>query len=195
MILLDEPAAGLNVQETEALADVIRAVNARGITVVLIEHDMSLIMKVAQRIAVLDFGRKIAEGTPDEIKAHPDCHRRLSRRNGVRPMSETVQLLQSLVNGVGVGLIYGLVGIGFCVIYNASGIVNFAQGVFVMLGGMICHTLLTRLGLPIFVAAVLDRPDRRRRSACSSRSSSSGRCGTGARRSSPSSWRRSRRRS
>jgi branched-chain amino acid transport system ATP-binding protein len=71
MILLDEPAAGLNVQETEALADVIRAVNARGITVVLIEHDMGLIMKVAQRIAVLDFGRKIAEGTPDEIRAHP----------------------------------------------------------------------------------------------------------------------------
>ncbi len=73
-------------------------------------------------------------------------------------MSETVQLLQSLVNGVGVGLIYGLIGIGFCVIYNASGIVNFAQGVFVMLGGMICHTLLTRLGLPIFVAAVATVP-------------------------------------
>jgi branched-chain amino acid transport system permease protein len=73
-------------------------------------------------------------------------------------MFDVVQLMQSLVNGVGVGLIYGLVGIGFCVIYNASGIVNFAQGVFVMLGGMICHTLLTRLGLPIFVAAVLAVP-------------------------------------
>ena len=50
-------------------------------------------------------------------------------------MPDIVQLIQSLVSGVGVGLIYGLVGIGFCVIYNASGIVNFAQGVFVMLGG------------------------------------------------------------
>jgi branched-chain amino acid transport system ATP-binding protein len=72
MILLDEPAAGLNVQETEALAEVIQAVHARGVTVLLVEHDMSLIMKVAQRIAVLDFGRKIAEGAPDEIRRHPD---------------------------------------------------------------------------------------------------------------------------
>lgn len=73
-------------------------------------------------------------------------------------MADLTQLLQSLVTGVGVGLIYGLVGIGFCVIYNASGIVNFAQGVFVMLGGMVCHALLTRLGLPIVVAAVLTVP-------------------------------------
>jgi branched-chain amino acid transport system permease protein len=66
-----------------------------------------------------------------------------------------VQLAQSLVNGVGVGLIYGLIGIGFCVIYNASGIVNFAQGVFVMLGGMVCHAFLTKLGLPLVLAAAL----------------------------------------
>lgn len=73
-------------------------------------------------------------------------------------MPDLVQFTQSLVNGVGVGLIYGLVGIGFCVIYNASGIVNFAQGVFVMLGGMVCHTLLSKLGLPMIVAAVLTVP-------------------------------------
>ncbi|GGH12705.1 branched-chain amino acid ABC transporter permease [Alsobacter metallidurans] len=73
-------------------------------------------------------------------------------------MADITQLLQSLITGVGVGLIYGLVGIGFCVIYNASGIVNFAQGVFVMLGGMICHALLTRLGLPLVLAAVLAVP-------------------------------------
>lgn len=73
-------------------------------------------------------------------------------------MPDLVQFAQSLVNGVGVGLIYGLVGIGFCVIYNASGIVNFAQGVFVMLGGMVCHTLLSKLGLPMIVAAVLTVP-------------------------------------
>ena len=73
-------------------------------------------------------------------------------------MLDVTQILQSLVNGIGVGLIYGLVGIGFCVIYNASGIVNFAQGVFVMLGGMFTHTLLTRLGLPVFVAAAIAVP-------------------------------------
>jgi branched-chain amino acid transport system permease protein len=70
-------------------------------------------------------------------------------------MFDLTQLSQSLVNGIGVGLIYGLVGIGFCVIYNASGIVNFAQGVFVMLGGMFCHALLSRLGLPMWIAAPL----------------------------------------
>src|SRR3954451_13439890 len=73
-------------------------------------------------------------------------------------MPDGAQLVQSLVSGVGVGLIYGLVGIGFCVIYNASGIVNFAQGVFVMLGGMIAHVLLTSLGLPMLVAALIAIP-------------------------------------
>ena len=72
LLLLDEPAAGLNLQETSALADVIERINARGIAVLLVEHDMGLVMRVARRIVVLDFGRKIAEGTPDEIKVHPD---------------------------------------------------------------------------------------------------------------------------
>lgn len=62
---------------------------------------------------------------------------------------------QSLVSGLGIGCVYGLIGIGFCVIYNASGIVNFAQGAFVMLGGMITHVLLVRGELPYGLAILL----------------------------------------
>lgn len=72
LLLLDEPAAGLNAHETDALAEVIQQINARGVTILLIEHDVGLVTRIAHRIAVLDFGCKIAEGTPDEIKRHPD---------------------------------------------------------------------------------------------------------------------------
>ena len=54
-------------------------------------------------------------------------------------MLDSTFLIQTLISGLGTGCIYGLIGIGFCVIYNASGIVNFAQGVFVMLGGMVAR--------------------------------------------------------
>lgn len=64
-------------------------------------------------------------------------------------------LPQILVSGLGIGCVYGLIGIGFCVIYNASGIVNFAQGAFVMLGGMVTFVLMQRAGLPLPVAAVI----------------------------------------
>ncbi len=62
---------------------------------------------------------------------------------------------QSILSGVGIGAIYGLIGIGFCVIYNASGIVNFAQGAFVMLGGMLTQAAVARYGMPLPVAAVI----------------------------------------
>jgi branched-chain amino acid transport system permease protein len=64
-------------------------------------------------------------------------------------------LPQIALSGIGIGCIYGLIGIGFCVIYNASGIVNFAQGAFVMLGGMITHTMLHRYGVPMIASAVI----------------------------------------
>lgn len=72
LLLLDEPAAGLNSHETDELANIIQQINGRGITVLLIEHDVGLVTRIAHRIAVLDFGCKIAEGSPDEIKRHPD---------------------------------------------------------------------------------------------------------------------------
>jgi branched-chain amino acid transport system permease protein len=67
-------------------------------------------------------------------------------------MGDQAYFVQTLVNGFSVGCIYGLIGIGFCVIYNASGIVNFAQGAFVMLGGMITYVLLTTFHLHLVVA-------------------------------------------
>lgn len=69
LLLLDEPAAGMNPQETNALMELIHAIRARGITILLIEHHMKLVMGISERIMVLDHGVKIAEGTPEEIRA------------------------------------------------------------------------------------------------------------------------------
>ena len=70
-------------------------------------------------------------------------------------MADWSYIPQVLVSGLGIGCVYGLIGIGFCVIYNASGIVNFAQGVFVMLGGMFAYSFLANMKLPLVLAAVL----------------------------------------
>jgi branched-chain amino acid transport system ATP-binding protein len=73
LLLLDEPAAGLNHEELAGLEDLIRDIrDRRGVTVLLVEHHMSLVMDVSDRIAALNFGRKIAEGTPAEIQQHPE---------------------------------------------------------------------------------------------------------------------------
>jgi branched-chain amino acid transport system ATP-binding protein len=67
LLLLDEPAAGLNPTETGEIDDLIRRIAARGITVVLVEHNMKLVMGVAQHVVVLDYGRKLAEGEPAAV--------------------------------------------------------------------------------------------------------------------------------
>ena len=68
LLLLDEPAAGMNAEEIEELDQRIRALRDRGHTILLIEHHMELVMEVCDRVAVLNFGRKIAEGTPAEVQ-------------------------------------------------------------------------------------------------------------------------------
>ena len=72
VIILDEPAAGMNPNETAVLTDTIGWIRKEfGLTVLLIEHDMSLVMEICERIFVLDYGKLIASGTPDEIKNNP----------------------------------------------------------------------------------------------------------------------------
>jgi branched-chain amino acid transport system ATP-binding protein len=71
LLLLDEPAAGLNYGEKTELLDLLRRIGELGIAIVLIEHDMGLVMQVSRRIVVLNFGREIADGTPDEVRRDP----------------------------------------------------------------------------------------------------------------------------
>jgi branched-chain amino acid transport system ATP-binding protein len=72
LLLLDEPAAGMNPQETQNLVSLIKEIAESGIAILLIEHDMKLVMSLSERIYVLDYGTKIAQGTPSEIRSNPD---------------------------------------------------------------------------------------------------------------------------
>ena len=75
LVLLDEPAAGLDTSESQVLGSQLRSFLAHGITVFLIDHDMGLVLNVCDYIYVLDFGKIIAAGTPDEIRVHPEVVR------------------------------------------------------------------------------------------------------------------------
>jgi len=71
LLLLDEPAAGANPQEKRELMELVERIRAQGITVLLIEHDMKVVMGISERIVVLDYGEKIAEGKPQEVRTDP----------------------------------------------------------------------------------------------------------------------------
>ena len=71
LLLLDEPAAGLNYNEKQSLIELIRRIRALGVAVVLIEHDMGLVMQLAERIVVLNYGKEIADGTPAQVQRDP----------------------------------------------------------------------------------------------------------------------------
>ena len=71
LLALDEPAAGMNATETESLKALLQTIRSSGITVLLIEHDVKLILGLCDRVAVLDYGKKIAESTPEEVRRNP----------------------------------------------------------------------------------------------------------------------------
>ena len=75
LLLLDEPAAGMNPNETQDLVDLIKDISGDGLAILLIEHDMKLVMSLSDRIYVVDYGKKIAEGKPAEIRSNPDVIR------------------------------------------------------------------------------------------------------------------------
>ena len=76
LLLLDEPAGGLNHEEVEALMELLRRIRAElDLTMLLVEHHMNMVMRVSDQVVALDFGRKIADGTPAEVQAHPDVIR------------------------------------------------------------------------------------------------------------------------
>ncbi len=71
LIILDEPAAGMNPQESENLLNFIRGLRDKGYTILIIEHDMNVVMNISDRIYVMDYGKRIADGTPQEITSNP----------------------------------------------------------------------------------------------------------------------------
>ena len=75
LLLMDEPAAGLNPEETRDLMHTLRHIRERGVTLLLVEHDMKLVMGICERICVIDQGQRIAEGTPQEVSRDPDVVR------------------------------------------------------------------------------------------------------------------------
>ena len=162
LLLLDEPMAGMNLEEKEDMSRFILDVNNQfGTTIALIEHDMGVVMDLSDRVVVLDYGRKIADGTPDEVKARPGRDRRLSRRGALRadrmdllykifvdPFVQMAQapdlLVQTLWEGLVSGVLYALIALGFVLIFKASGVFNFAQGIMVVFAALTLVGLCTR---------------------------------------------------
>ena len=132
LLLLDEPVAGMDHDESAAMAAAVAAARAElGISVLLVEHDMAFVMGIADRVTVLDFGRRIADGTPAEVQRDPEVAARLPGRRGMN------QFVTLLVGGLFLGAIYALVALGFVTIFRPRDVINFAQGSVLLLGAYV----------------------------------------------------------
>jgi branched-chain amino acid transport system ATP-binding protein len=72
LLMLDEPAAGLNAGEVETLVDRLQTLRRNGLTILVVEHNMDLVMTIADRVLVIDYGRRLFEGPPAAVQVHPD---------------------------------------------------------------------------------------------------------------------------
>jgi ABC-type branched-subunit amino acid transport system ATPase component len=121
VLLLDEPAAGLDAADTARVGDVLRRVAAAGVAVVLVEHDMTLVMRISDRVVVLDAGRKIAEGTPAAVRADPavrDAYLgtgNVPAQSAARPVPEGSEVLEVKNLAAGYGTMQVLREIGLAV--------------------------------------------------------------------------------
>ena len=121
VLLLDEPAAGLDATDTARLGEVLRRIAASGIAVVLVEHDMTLVMRISDHVIVLDAGRKIAEGSPAAVRANPAVRAaylgtgNAATQTGARPVPEGGQVLNVTELAAGYGPMQVLRQIGLAV--------------------------------------------------------------------------------
>ena len=155
LILLDEPMAGMNVEEKREMCRFILKVNDEiGTTMVLIEHDMGVVMDISDRVVVLDYGKVIGDGTPDEVRANQRVIDAYLGRTLVMA-DQILFFIEVVVGGLLAGTMYSLVALGFVLIYKASATFNFSQGAMVFFAVLAFVGFMQDFNVPFVLAFFL----------------------------------------